>query len=89
MKKLKLSILIALLLVALIVIAQTVKQDVNSSVGNSKAMEYNLNEPNAVNPAKDNIQKYEKEGVVLDKNNHPQTDLSNNYNRNSFESIKK
>ena len=52
-------------------------------------MKNNLNEPNAVNPAMNNIQSYEKEGVVKDKNNHTESDLSNSYNRNFFEETKK
>ena len=89
MKKLKVSIIIALSLGAIVAIAQAVKLDVNSSVGNGNAMKNNLNVPNSVNPAMDNIQKYEKAGVVSDMNKHPETDLSNNYNRNCFEGTKK
>ena len=88
MKKLKLSILISLSLTAFVVIAQAVKLDFNSSIGNGKAMENNLNEPNAVVPAMDNNQKYERDGVVLDKNNHPEKNLSNTYNRSSYEGKK-
>ena len=88
MKKLKLSIILVLTLGCIVSIGQAVKENNNSSVGNGNAMKANLNEPNAVNPAMDNIQSYEKNGVVLDMNNHPETDLSNSYNRNTYEGKK-
>ena len=88
MKKLKLSIILVLTLGCIVSIGQAVKENNNSSVGNGNAMKANLNEPNAVNPAMDNIQSYEKKGVVLDMNNHPETDLSNSYNRNTYEGKK-
>ncbi len=86
MKKLKHLILLTFSLGCIFAIAQAIKQDINSSVGNGDAMKNNLNVPNAVNPAKDNIQSYERDGVELDKNNHTKSDLSNSYNRNSYES---
>lgn len=89
MKKLKLSIIIALSFGCIVAIGQAVKEENNSSVGNGNAMKANLNEPNAINPAMDNIQSYEKEGVVMNKNNHTDADLSNKYNRKFFEEVKK
>ena len=89
MKKLKIVCVFLLSSIALVAFAQAIKQDINSSVGNGAAMSYNLNVPNAINPAMDNIQKYEKEGKMTVKNEHPESDLSNKYNRNSIESIKK
>ena len=89
MKKLKLSIIIAFSLVCIAAIGQAVKENNNSSLGNGNAMKANLNEPNAVNPAMDNIQSYEKKGVVMNKNNHTESDLSNKYNRKFFEEAKK
>lgn len=89
MKKLKLSIILALTLACIVAIGQAVKENNNSSVGNGNAMKANLNEPNAVNPAMDNIQSYEKDGVVMDMNNHTESDLSNKYNRKFFEEAKK
>ena len=88
MKKLKVYIIAAFSLAAIAVIAQAVTGDVNSSVGNGKAMEYNLNEPNAINPAQNNIYNYEKDGVVLDKSNHPDKNLSNHYNSSSYQEKK-
>ena len=84
MKMLKHTIIIVLTLGCIVAVAQAIKQDINSSLGNGEAMEYNLNEPNAVNPAKDNIQKHEIRGEI-EKNIHPKTDLANDYNRNSLE----
>lgn len=89
MKKLKLLIILALSLGCIAVIGQAVKEENNSSIGNGNAMKANLNEPNAINPAMDNIQSYEKEGVVMNKNNHTDVDLSNKYNRKFFEEAKK
>ena len=89
MKKLKLLIILALSLGCIAVIGQAVKEENNSSIGNGNAMKANLNEPNAINPAMDNIQSYEKEGVVMNKNNHTDADLSNKYNRKFFEEAKK
>ena len=88
MKKLKLLIILAISLGCIVAIAQAIKQDINSSIGNGNAMKNNLNFPNAVNPAMDNIQKYEKDGVVLDMNNHPEMNLSNNYNRSTYKGKK-
>ena len=89
MKKLKLLIILALSLGGIVAIGQAVKEENNSSIGNGNAMKANLNEPNAINPAMDNIQSYEKEGVVMNKNNHTDADLSNKYNRKFFEEAKK
>ena len=89
MKKLKLLIILALSLGCIVAIGQAVKEENNSSIGNGNAMKANLNEPNAINPAMDNIQSYEKEGVVMNKNNHTDADLSNKYNRKFFEEAKK
>lgn len=89
MKKLKLSIIIALSLGCIVAIGQAVKEENNSSIGNGNAMKANLNEPNAINPAMNNIQSYEKEGVVMNKNNHTDADLSNKYNQKFFEEVKK
>ena len=88
MKKIKLAAIIILSSICLVALAQAVKQDINSSSGNGKAMENNLNEPNATNPANHNCQKYEKEGVI-EKNNHPDKNLSNSYDRTSYEEKKK
>lgn len=89
MKKLKLSLILALTFGCIVAIGQAVKENINSSIGNGNAMKTNLNEPNAINPAMDNIQSYEKDGVVMNKNNHPESDLSNKYNRKFFEETKK
>lgn len=89
MKKLKLSIIITLSLGCIVAIGQAVNEGINSSVGNGNAMKNNLNEPNAVNPAMNNIQSYEKEGIVLKRNNHTESDLSNSYSRKFFEEAKK
>lgn len=89
MKKLKLLIILALSLGCIVAIGQAVKEENNSSIGNGNAMKANLNEPNAINPAMDNIQSYEREGVVMNKNNHTDADLSNKYNRKFFEEAKK
>ena len=89
MKKLKLLIILALSLGCIVAIGQAVKEENNSSIGNGNAMKANLNEPNAINPAMDNIQSYEKEGVVMNKNTHTDADLSNKYNRKFFEEAKK
>ena len=89
MKKLKLLIILALSLGCIAAIGQAVKEENNSSIGNGNAMKANLNEPNAINPAMDNIQSYEREGVVMNKNNHTDADLSNKYNRKFFEEAKK
>ena len=89
MKKLKLLIILALSLGCIVAIGQAVKEENNSSIGNGNAMKANLNEPNAINPAMDNIQSYEKKGVVMNKNNHTDADLSNKYNRKFFEEAKK
>ena len=88
MKKLKLLIILSFSLGCIVAIAQAINNDINSSVGNGNAMKNNLNVPNAVNPSMDNIQSYEKDGVVLEMNNHPETDLSNNYNRSTYEGKK-
>ena len=82
MKKLKLFAIAILSLACLAAFAQAVK-DVNSSAGNGKAMEVNLNEPNAINPAMDNNQKYEKCGKI-EKNNHPEENMGNRYNRSNY-----
>ena len=86
MKKLRLSAVVILSFACIVALAQAIR-DVNSSVGNGKAMEHNLNEPNAINPARDNIQKYEKDGII-EKNKHPEKSLSNSYNTKLFEEKK-
>ena len=88
MKKVKLIIILVFCIGGFIAIAQAVKQDINSSIGNGKAMENNLNEPNATSPATQNIQNYEKDGTVLEMNNHPENDLGNSYNRSTYEGKK-
>ena len=88
MKKIKISAIIILSLICIVALAQAIKQDVNSSIGNGKAMQHNLNEPNATNPANHNNQKYEREGVI-ETNNHPDKNLSNSYDRTSYEEAKK
>jgi hypothetical protein len=82
MKNLKYKILAAaFVLGCVITIAQTGKE-ASPTVGNADLMRQNLNEPNAVNPCMDNIQGYEKDGVMLKSNVHPKEDLANKYNRN-------
>jgi len=87
-KKIKMSFFLVVSVVSLAALAQAVKEDINSSVGNGAAMKYNLNEPNATSPASNNIQHYEKDGVVRDKNKHPETNLSNSYSRISYQEKK-
>jgi hypothetical protein len=90
MKKqnLKLKLIIALFFGCVVVFAQAGKENKNESNGNGKAMEQNLNEPNAVNPAKDNIQKYDRGNSKKVESSHPKSNLGNKYNRSSFEGSK-
>ena len=97
MKNLKYKILVAVLVLGCIItIAQTGKEkkalpekaevtvkENSSSIGNAELMRENLNEPNAVTPAMNNLHKIEVNGIVQGKNIHPKEDLSNKYNRNS------
>lgn len=88
MKKIKVAGIVLLSGISLFVFAQAVHEDLNSSVGNGDAMKYNLNEPNAVNPAKDNSQNFERKGGEIERNNHPENDWSNDYNRIRLEAKK-
>ena len=54
------------------------------SNGNAEAMRRNLNYPNAVNPATNNNQKYDK-GKGRVESSHPENNLSNSYNRKQIE----
>ncbi len=97
MKNLKYKILVAVLVLGCIItIAQTGKEEkapaakaemtgkeINSSIGNAELMRENLNEPNAVSPAMNNLHQIEVNGITQGKNIHPKEDLSNKYNRNS------
>lgn len=85
MKNLKYKIIFSILIVgSAVALAQTVAENKqNPSAVNSMLMEENLNFPNATSPARNNIQMYEKDGVMLGKNIHPETDLANSYNRTS------
>ena len=84
MKKFKVISIAILSSICIVVLAQTVS-DVNSSVGNGDAMKCNLNEPNAINPAMDNIQGYERKGGKLEKCEQPEKDMANKYNRSYFQ----
>jgi hypothetical protein len=73
-------ILIGIVLIGAISFASA-KKMITESFGNAELMRENLNFPNAVNPAMNNFQKYEKDGIMLDRNNHPKEDLGSKYNR--------
>jgi hypothetical protein len=82
--KAELALSILLFFSCLVVFAQTASHDVNSSIGNGDAMKYNMNEPNAVNPATDNCQNYERpdwNGIETD---HPEKSLSNDFNSDHY-----
>jgi hypothetical protein len=81
--KLELVVIAILFLNCVFAIAQTVVGDVNSSLGNAKLMQHNMNEPHVINPAKNNNQKYEK-GEVKIETEHPDKNLSNQYNRSHY-----
>ena len=80
--KLELSVISLLFLSCIFVLAQTVG-DINSSVGNARLMQHNMNEPHIINPAKDNNQRYEKYDQRI-KNEHPEKNLSNHYTTKRF-----
>jgi uracil DNA glycosylase len=84
MKNLKYKILFSALIIgSAVTLAQTVAEHLqNPSSTNAMMMEENLNFPNATNPARNNIQMYEKDGVMLGANIHTETDLANSYHRN-------
>jgi hypothetical protein len=85
MKKVKVKLTIAVLFLgSLVAIGQAAKEDKSSSVGNGKAMEENLNFPNAINPADNNNQGYERCGV-MPAYIHPDVDMSNKYNRGTYD----
>jgi hypothetical protein len=92
MKNLKYKILFAtLVLGCIITIAQTGKEEkaqmtgkeAGSKISTADLMRENLNEPNAVSPAMNNLHQIEVNGITQGKNIHPKEDLSNKYNRNS------
>ncbi len=97
MKNLKYKILFAaLVLGCIITIAQTGKEEkapaakaemsgkeTGTKISTADLMRENLNEPNAVSPAMNNLQQIEVHGITQGKNIHPKEDLSNKYNRNS------
>lgn len=85
--KIKLLFAAAFLSVCFIAIAQTA--DLDSSIGNAKRMSHNMNEPNAVNPAKDNIQDHERNNSSRIVSQNPIEDLGNNYNRSKYQDEKK
>lgn len=89
MKKSKLKLtLIILSLVSIVAIGQALKEDMSSSVGNGDAMKHNLNEPYIINPAKDNLQGHEVDGLVKGRNTHPEKNLGSDYTRQSYEEKK-
>jgi hypothetical protein len=61
------------------------KGDVNSSAGNAELMRHNLNEPNAVNPAMNNNQNYERKHSPPIETSHPDVDLANKYSRKMYQ----
>ena len=97
MKNHKYKILFAaLVLGCIITIAQTGKEEkapsekaamtgkeAGANISTAELMRENLNEPNAVSPAMNNLHKIEVNGIPQGTNIHPKEDLSNKYNRNS------
>lgn len=83
MKKSRAILMIgAALAIGCVVYAQAVK-DNNSSVGNGDMMKVNLNEPNAINPAMNNNQSFDRGNGHI-KTDHPDKDFANKYNRTLF-----
>jgi hypothetical protein len=93
MKIFKLSAILMLSVFSFAAIAQEkkepTKQNENSakSNGNADAMRRNLNYPNAVNPATNNNQAYDK-GTGRIQNDHPKDNLGNSYTRKNIEGKK-
>jgi hypothetical protein len=94
MRIFKLSALLVLSTFSFVAISQEKKEEPKQaeskstkSNGNADAMRRNLNYPNAVNPATNNIQKYDR-GNGRVESDHPKENLGNSYTRKNYEGKK-